>query len=177
MTITAGGDGLPAFDLSDVTPRVLAHGLARTNRFSGQPPKPFSDAEHSVNLAEWLGRLGHPTPTLRYALIHDASECLGFGDPHGGVKRAFASDLRLAEGELLRALDDHLPGYSPFASRQTVSEYDRLIGEYEAFQFGFHQDVSDPRLGVGMVLPRAVQFWCPEVAERRWLRAWLAVGG
>ncbi len=58
----------------DVDIRDIAQGLSTTMRFNGQTRRMFSVAEHSVNVARLIQRMGHRKEVVRQALLHDAPE-------------------------------------------------------------------------------------------------------
>ena len=58
----------------DVRIEDIAHGLACAARFAGQTHEPYSVAQHSVMIAEALGRDGADSQTQVFGLLHDASE-------------------------------------------------------------------------------------------------------
>jgi len=58
----------------DVTVEDIAHGLANTCRYSGQCKFFFSVAQHSLNCAAYIKRLGLGERWQLLALLHDAAE-------------------------------------------------------------------------------------------------------
>lgn len=71
------------FDLLDpkaeqIDIRDIAHALAIVNRYTGHTYRPYSVAQHSVNVARhaggWDGANYTRLPEARYGLLHDASE-------------------------------------------------------------------------------------------------------
>lgn len=70
----------------------IAHALAQANRYGGHCKFPYSVAQHSVLIFDWLLEMGadHNSPesnnVLRWAILHDAPEFV-FGDMIGPIKR------------------------------------------------------------------------------------------
>lgn len=177
--------GPDRFDVSGLTVRAVAHGLSQVGRFAGQTPRTVSDAEHSVLLAEWVGRVRTKVTqqTLRYALLHDACECLGVGDIHYRIKPLYATELRGLEHDLLQVIWNRFEGETlgvPANVSNAVHEYDKMIGAWEASQVwpGVPIDSGnfvlslDPRNQ-----PMSLQYWSAERAKAEWLTAWFALGG
>lgn len=196
--------GPARFDVSELTVDAVAHGLSQVSRFGGQTPRIVTDAEHSVHLAQWF--LRHPQfqfsgPRCRYALLHDVCECLGVGDVHYQVKRAYGTLLRGLECDLMDAIWDHIednwvssgnhtylgpaqdrvPGVPDYV-RDVVHKYDKWIGDWEAYQVW--PLAGEGRTGVEEIKklpygyrPRALQYWSAERAKAEWLSAWRAYGG
>lgn len=190
--------GPARFNVSELTVDAAAHGLAQVSRFAGQTPRIVTDAEHSVHLAQWLSRfpqLQHSTLRCRYALLHDVCECLGVGDVHYQVKRAYGAELRGLECDLMDAIWNHarLEGWFAYVPdqpgagvpdyiRDAVHQYDKWIGDWEAYQVW--PLAGEGRTGVeeikklpGECRPRALQYWSAERAKAEWLSAWRAYGG
>ena len=57
----------------------IAHALAHINRFTGHTRYPYSVAQHSVAVADYLATTGCPLPVIYAGLLHDAHEAY-FGD-------------------------------------------------------------------------------------------------
>jgi len=110
------------WDVSGVTPEVLAGGLAGIQRFSGMLlPRTYSVAEHSCLLYEITGQ--------PWSLFHDCHEALGFGDISYPFKKILVDGslyYDLAES-LDRALAVHFG--VPLVD---VSEEDHKLGQAEA---------------------------------------------
>ncbi|CAN7582906.1 hypothetical protein LJR016_004286 [Devosia sp. LjRoot16] len=87
---------LDAPDLTRITPRAMAHTLARLNRWAGNTELPVTDAQHSVLVREIFVR---QHPELRrqaiHPLLHDGHEYL-----LGDLTRPFQ-----------QALEQRLPGF------------------------------------------------------------------
>lgn len=198
ITIDPDKVGPSRFDVSELTVDTVAHGLSQVSRFGGQTPRIVTDAEHSVHLAKWLNRfpqMQYATLRCRYALLHDVCECLGVGDVHYQVKRAYGVELRGLESDLMDVIWDHarLEGWFehtpeqpeagvPSYVRDAVHEYDRHIGDWEAYQVWPLS--GEGRAGVefirklpGEYRPPALQYWSAERAKAEWLAAWKAYGG
>lgn len=174
----------PVTDVSRVTVQHLAHGLARVNRFSGQTPRAYSVAEHSVLLAEWLWKKEHSlsekarSKICRACLLHDAGEALGIADAHGVLKKTLAPDLRFFEGQLVDALWRSVgKADMPFPAA-VVKDHDRYLGDWEARFFGFpsstpvlreHPDDTAP--------PWTPRCYAAEFVETLFLHAWVRYGG
>lgn len=88
---------LDAPDITRITPRAMAHALARLNRWAGNTELPVTDAQHSVLVREIFVRL-HPAlrPHAVHPLLHDAHEYL-----LGDLTRPFQ-----------QALEQRLPGFA-----------------------------------------------------------------
>lgn len=105
----AGGITIDLLNLqsADLSAELLADALAKTNRFSGRTPEPWSVAQHSV-LVEALS-----PPELRpWALLHDAHEAF-IGDMTSPAvdfiscvarKPDLNESIALAKGRLDRAI-------------------------------------------------------------------------
>jgi hypothetical protein len=74
MTFT--GVYVEPLDLDPALIRIedVAHSLAAQARYTGHTRVPYSVAEHSVRATIALEREGHDQATLRWCLLHDASE-------------------------------------------------------------------------------------------------------
>lgn len=87
---------LGAPDLTRITPRTMAHALARLTRWAGNTELPVTDAQHSVLVREIFVRMH---PELRnqsiYPLLHDGHEYL-----LGNLTRPFQL-----------AIEQRLPGF------------------------------------------------------------------
>lgn len=77
----------------DIEPRVFVHALSCIGRYTGHCKRPYSVAEHSIKLADWLEKSGAHPDMIRAALIHDWSEAL-FNDLASPLKKNFASYQR-----------------------------------------------------------------------------------
>jgi hypothetical protein len=89
------------FDFADPRPENIhlediAHGLSNINRFSGQTPKPFSVATHSVNCYFLAGVDKH---MCREALLHDAHEAY-VGDMIQPLKNHFGDEYKVFENRI-----------------------------------------------------------------------------
>lgn len=114
------------FDLSALTIHDIAWGLSNICRFSGQTVRHYSVAEHSINVSEALD-----TPWSRMlGLLHDATECLGFGDMNGSLKKFGFPEIKKAEdlmfAAVIRHLFDRTDWYDP-----RVHEADKVEGARE----------------------------------------------
>lgn len=135
-----------AFDLLAPTVEMvrasdIAHSLSRINRFSGHTlGEPYSDAHHSMLVADILAAWGCPVVIVREGLLHDAPET-AYGDTVSPVQRA-ARDLiklRLLDlfaGEVLAwghgATDAKLwAGGLDFNSYTTPQSIDRLARDLD----------------------------------------------
>lgn len=58
---------------SDLCIEEIAHALSLTNRFGGHTPRPYSVAEHSLRVVDWLRGRALPR-TLLAGLLHDCAE-------------------------------------------------------------------------------------------------------
>lgn len=158
-----------AFDLSNVTIRAIAHGLANVNRFCGATDRAYSVAEHSVHLVNWLADADISSSLLKLALLHDASEALGCADAHGALKKAIAPGVRVFEADLMVDLWYRLTPYGWCSTRaETVKEYDHLLGNWEARCFGY-PNVWDARREDTPPWP---QCWSASDAESRFMEMW-----
>lgn len=98
-------------DLLDVKPEDInlddiAHALAHTNRFIGHARRPYSVAEHSINVARLL-----PEPIKIYGLMHDAHE-------------AYIGDISTP---MKRALDDSCPVRGDVGFTETLSRFTAAV--------------------------------------------------
>lgn len=134
---------LSAPELSRITPRAMAHALARLNRWAGNTELPVTDAQHSVLVREIFVRLH---PELRcsaiYPLLHDAHEYL-LGDltrPFQQVLEqrlpGFTRHVEAIKGEtdqlIRRALELPQPSIEVHAA---IHEADRLAAAIEWLSF------------------------------------------
>ena len=163
------------FDLTQVTPFVIGHGLARVNRFSGQTQYPYSVAEHSVHLYDWAKRNRERPAVLAGLLIHDGPECLGVGDVQRFVKRQYAETLRGFDHDLTVALWQQLkPIWASCIPwdhvEETIHRYDSQIGSAEAAEFGFPYTEGD--LPDDSNYPDLPLCWNHEYAQREWIKRW-----
>ncbi len=130
------------FDVSEVTPQVLAFGLSYVTRFGGQYGA-YSVGEHTVRGMRWMQHDKQDKALIRGFAIHDAGECLGEGDVQRFVKRHFPSDgLHTYSRLLTLALwGKFCPADRPIVEwywdriKGTVKEYDVNIGILEASTF------------------------------------------
>jgi hypothetical protein len=134
---------LCAPDLTRITPRAMAHTLARLNRWAGNTELPVTDAQHSVLVREIFVRLH---PELRnqsiYPLLHDGHEYLlgdltrpfqlaieqrlpGFGHHVEAIKHETDATIR-------QALDLPDPSMSVYAA---IHEADRQAAAIEWLSF------------------------------------------
>lgn len=76
-----------------ITPRAIAHALARQNRWAGNTELPVTTAQHSLLVRECFVRLapGHAAAAI-YPLLHDAHEYL-IGDLTTPTVRALEARL------------------------------------------------------------------------------------
>ena len=85
----------------DIDIRDIAHALSLVNRYGGHTPTPYSVAEHSLYVAEYVAaRHGRP---LR-ALLHDASEAY-LGDMVRPVKHQLP-EFQAAEDRLQAVIEE-----------------------------------------------------------------------
>ena len=142
MTIpfwTAGGNTINLLDLQlpDLSAEVLADALAKTNRFSGHTPEPWSVAMHSV-LVESLC-----PPDLRpWALLHDAHEAI-LGDmttpaveliAHAGRIPQLAEAIASVKGRIDRVIGAAW-GVPVRSVSQALRRADRIALQAEAILF------------------------------------------
>jgi len=59
---------------ADIDPLDVAHALSNQCRFSGHTSRFYSVGEHSVHVANLLRDRGEPIDTVRWGLLHDATE-------------------------------------------------------------------------------------------------------
>lgn len=91
-------------DLLHVTPEDInlddiAWALANINRFTGHARRPYSVAEHSINVARLL-----PEPIKIYGLLHDAHEAY-IGDIGTPMKQALESTSPAGRGYFSATLE------------------------------------------------------------------------
>ena len=167
-----------SFDLDQVTPEALAHGLSLVNRFCGATVSAYSVAEHSLLLVDWVERLNpeRDEDDLLACLIHDAPEAMGVADAHGALKKLIAQPTRDFEAVLTEALWGHLYGRGGPSWNNVFAPlhvYDQQLGDWEAAAFGFPCDltwfVRADRLGCSPGIPRRLS---ATEAERLWLEKW-----
>lgn len=117
----------------------IAHHLALINRFAGATREPYSVAEHSIRVSNYLiGQYPDNRQLALYGLLHDAHEAY-LGDLISPARRHMASDCRIdAYIPLARSLDRAIflaAGLPPVTSTRTlyqVAEADAVLLDTEA---------------------------------------------
>lgn len=168
---TFEGDKAVAFDVTQVTPEALAHGLSLVNRFGGATETGYSDAEHSLILADWLYRLTGQAQDALLGLLHDVTEPMGFGDPNGPLKKIIAQPSRELEAQVMEAVWTQLFGVNmPLFETlfEPFHKFDHLLGDWEAGFFQFPCDLSR-FVGYRGCLPGLPRLMTPKEAESIWL--------
>lgn len=155
----------------------IAHALALENRFNGATRIPYSVAEHSVRMAEYVNvvtrEMGWGTEAVRNvtlaAVLHDASESLGWRDIARPLK--YAPHLKEYKQESKRC---QAATFAAFKVMITP-EVDAVIRDADArFLATEKRDLMRPsRLVWGPLpdpLPDVIVPWSWDMAERRFLR-------
>lgn len=122
----------------DVVPKNFVHSLSCLSRYTGHTKRPYSVAEHSIKLAEWLRENGYERFMIKAALIHDWSEAL-FNDLASPVKKRFASYQKYekaAQKVIFEAMQ------VPFEYEQMLKPYDTAIRVDEKKFFWNHTEVD-----------------------------------
>lgn len=86
----------------DINELDIAHGLAKTCRFSGQCDKYYSVAQHSVVMADWLLSHTNDYELVLWALLHDAAEAYVTDVPRP-IKKALP-EYRAIEDKILETI-------------------------------------------------------------------------
>ncbi len=144
----------------DVEIEDIAHGLARVARWNGQTRGGviFSVAQHSVLVAEILGRLDPAAPARwrLHALLHDAPEYV-IGDMISPFKTALGAVYAEVEERLARAILQRfsLNPDPPAALRRLTKKADRISAFFEATLYaGFETDEAQRLFGAPEVSSR-----------------------
>jgi 5'-deoxynucleotidase YfbR-like HD superfamily hydrolase len=134
---------LAAPDLARITPRAMAHTLARLNRWAGNTELPVTDAQHSVLVREIFVRL-HPELRSQaiHPLLHDGHEYL-LGDLTRPFQQAleqrlpgFVRHVEAIKGETDAAIRSALGLPEPSMDvRAAIHEADRLAAAIEWLSF------------------------------------------
>lgn len=88
----------------DVFINDIIHHLALVNRFSGATTEPYSVAEHSVRVSQYIAEIGGSLQDQKCGLLHDASEAY-IADVTRPVKRSLDMlSYRVIEERLMRCI-------------------------------------------------------------------------
>lgn len=118
----------------------IAYGMSNVSRFAGQVSRPYPVSQHSYNVKKLLPR-GWGLLHKLYALVHDGSETLGFGDAHFRLKpHVWSPEGRSLETKVTHNLLELAAGYDiPVGQFQQIHDavkfYDSLMGDFEAWTF------------------------------------------
>ena len=138
----------------------IAHSLSLQCRFNGHCREFYSVAEHSVRVSEIL-----PPDLALWGLLHDAAEAY-LSDLPKPIKQLLPAFCE-AEDRLLEVILDRFGLTWPLP--EEVHEADLRLLATEARDL-----MAPPPEPWGLdiePLPRAIEPWAPENAERRFLRA------
>lgn len=133
----------------DIDLEDIAHALAHTNRFTGHARRPYSVAEHSINVARFL-----PEPIKIYGLLHDAHEAYigdistpfkGALDWAPGFTEILARHTRRIDEAIYAALEIPPPAA---AIEQAVKYADTTMGVKELRELFDHPPPDIERLPV-----------------------------
>lgn len=126
----------------------ISWGLSHTNRYAGQANRPYSVAGHCLALVDYLRSIGRSEGTLRYALMHDASEYL-LGDLPRPVKRILPQYVELEK----HVSSIILKRYGIDGSQADhFKQYDLRIcvDEMQQFNLGWKHDFTEEPLGINL---------------------------
>lgn len=168
-------------DLTRVTIKDVALGLARICRFAGAVREFYSVAQHSVLVAAICAR--HGPEVAQAALLHDAHE-IALGDIPAPaiaaiedmagtdvvhqIKRALDAQIHMALG-----IAYPLPGLA----RLAIIEADRMALATEARDLLPDLPIDDPALTAGPRMSRPVAPWRRDDPAEKFLDAWEMYGG
>lgn len=157
---------------ADVVLADIAHALAMTNRYNGHTLFPYSVAQHSVLIAEWVfAKTSDPWAALD-ALLHDATEAY-LGDITRPLKQVMWLYGMLEATLDTRIRQVFLPAGALPSSPSIVKQADKriLLDERAVLQ-----PYSKNMWGVDSLEPLGVTIaeWTAEQAELKYLAAWEA---
>ena len=159
----------------------IARGLARTRRWAGQGERWISVAQHCCEVE----RLVHfnaiarcyddasIVTVRRCALMHDATEALGFGDVSGPVK-LLCPDYVALERRAQAAIFGHFG--LPWPMPLIVDEADRMVCPKE-WRLLFGDPVPLELAAIEPEKRRQLVPWDEEQADTEWLHRWLLLSG
>jgi hypothetical protein len=160
-------------DLGDV-----ALGLSRIRRWCGQGKVVITDAQHSCEVARLVEILaivrgcerGDIVEAKRAAMMHEAVEALGFGDPASPVKSECPDYCALHDAALERVFERFAIAWPMPA---IVHECDVGVAHKE-WQILFDEPVP-PEFGPDPEPKRQLVSWSDALAYEIWLERWLAL--
>lgn len=113
----------------DVEIGDIAQGLSLAFRFNGQTCRPFSVAEHSVNVARLIQKMRLPKEIVRQALLHDAPEYILPDLCHTLKVMPHFSFYRDTDAELWRVIAERFD--VPVEMHPAVKEIDKRMASNE----------------------------------------------
>lgn len=155
--------------LEDVDLEEMAHALSHINRFGGHARFPYSVAQHSVHVMQYVER--YDAPWARLALLHDAPEAY-LGDIVRPLKKshALAPAYDKAERRWEEAIQEVTSVAWPAPMPQIVKEGDIAVWKDEArWLFPDVTDFDFPTADAfsGVVEPVC---WTPEQSRYEFLK-------
>ena len=170
-------------DIEQLTIQHIAHGLSQVNRFCGQTRYPYSVAQHSIILADWMFKNVSGLSNCRYALLHDCVEAMGVADSHGRLKKLLCPEIRVFESIVTARVWEKLGGWrvrQDYDYSSFTKPIDQRLGNAEAWAFGFpHSDTKqaeEDSKRLGYRLTDKV-YWNPRAVRDKFLTDWQMYGG
>lgn len=157
----------------DVDVKVIAHALARTNRFNGHTTTSYSVAQHAVMVSHNV-----PKQYAMFALHHDSSEAY-LGDVTSPLKRLIRDVYEPIEHRLMRAIANRYLFLEQYESKRAnvvvkTADIEALLTEARDLTLSgfvwFAQDEWDGLAGTPMPYEAKIEgCWGPDRAEKEFL--------
>jgi len=153
--------------------RIIARGLARTGRFSGQGSEFYSVAQHSVALSYIMGLENYSDETALIALLHDSPDFL-----LGDIATPIRKHLKLVfyNGLYNNILYNFLSCFiEPYVDIQNmleniISPFDKQLTLIEASTLNINtSDWYDPQYNVEPYKVNLLPIWTYRHAEERFM--------
>lgn len=165
--------------LADFDIRDIAHSLACINRFTGHTREPYSVAQHSVLVADYVRDAGADSETVLAALMHDAPEAY-INDLARPIKHAAGmSGYREIERRIEFRLAERFGLVYPLPDIVKRADEVLLVTEVRDLLPGpLHPDwPAELRPDVHEVLPGPIVAWNWRAAEAEFLARWFVLMG
>lgn len=141
----------------------IAHALAMQCRFGGHCVQFYSVAEHSVNIATELARLGQPAEVCLWGLLHDASEAYLVDLPRPVKKNVpeYSAIEKRVMACVCRVygLDTQEPGIVKEIDRRMLATEAKQLMRCPPMQW---ESPAEP-------LPIRIECWSPGIAKNKFL--------